>query len=239
MEANTSRMVTLSGVNYAIWKGKMEDLLYVKNFHQPVFANKKPDNKSDEEWNLLHRQVCGFIRQWVDDNVLNHISGETHARTLWEHLESLYARKTGNNKMFLIKQMLGLKYHDGSAMTDHLNIFQGIMNQLSAMGINFDEEIQGLFLLGSLPDSWEIIRTSLSNSAPDGVISMDLAKSSLLNEEMRRKSQGSSSSDVLVTDTRVIESNPEANLKILSAIIAGKKRAHKEVLPDFEKGELR
>ncbi|XP_059291841.1 F-box/LRR-repeat protein At5g63520-like [Lycium ferocissimum] len=52
-------------------------------------------------------------------------------------------------------------------MTDHLNIFQGIMNQLSAMGINFDEEIQGLFLLGSLPDSWEIIRTSLSNSAPN------------------------------------------------------------------------
>ena len=32
MEANTSRMVTLNDINYAIWKGKMEDLLYVKNF---------------------------------------------------------------------------------------------------------------------------------------------------------------------------------------------------------------
>ena len=32
MEANTSRMVTLNGVNYAIWKGEMEDMLYVKNF---------------------------------------------------------------------------------------------------------------------------------------------------------------------------------------------------------------
>ena len=135
--------------------------------------------------------------------MLNHISGETHARTLWEHLESLYARKTGNNKMFLIKQMLSLKYHDGSPMTDHLNNFQGIMNQLSAMGIKFDEEIQGLLLLGFLPDSWETFRTSLSNSALDGVISMDSAKSSVLNEEMRRKSQGSSSSsDVLVTGSR-------------------------------------
>jgi len=53
------------------------------------------------------------------------------------------------------------------------------MNQLSAMGIKFDEEIQGLLLLGSLPDSWEILRTLLSNFAPDGVISMDLAKSSV------------------------------------------------------------
>ena len=67
--------------------------------------------------------------------------------------------KLKNNKMFLIKQMLGLKYHDGSAMTDHLINFQGIKNQLAAMGIKFDEEIQGLFLLGSLLDSWEILRT--------------------------------------------------------------------------------
>ena len=96
---------------------------------------------------MLHRQVCGFIRQWVDVNVLNHISGETHARTLWEHLESLYARKTGNNKLFLIKHMLSLKFHDGSSMTDYLNNFQGFMNQLSAMGIKFYEEIQGLLYL--------------------------------------------------------------------------------------------
>ena len=89
--------------------------------------------------------------------------------------------------MFLINQMLSLKYHDDFPMTDHLDNFQGIMNQLSAIGIKFDEEIQGLLLLGSLPDSWETFRTSLSNFAPDGVISMDSAKSSVLNEDIRRK----------------------------------------------------
>ena len=59
-------------------------------------------------------------------------------------------------------------------------------------------------LLGSLPDSWEIFRTSLSNSAPDGIISMDSGKNSVLNEEMRRKSQGTSStqSDILVSESR-------------------------------------
>ena len=49
MEANTSRMVTLNGVNYAIWKVKMEDQLFVKNFHKPVFTIVNPDNKTDEE----------------------------------------------------------------------------------------------------------------------------------------------------------------------------------------------
>ncbi|GJZ27300.1 putative RNA-directed DNA polymerase [Tanacetum coccineum] len=181
----------------------MEDLLYVKDYYLPAFTTEKPENKTDAEWTILHRQVCGYIRQWVDDNVLNHICEETHARTLWNKLEQLYARKTRNNKLFLIKQMMRLKYTDGSPITDHLNAFQGIINQLAGMGIKFEDEIQGLWLLGTLPDTWETFRTSLSNSAPDGVITMELAKGSILNEETRRKSQGSSSqSDVLVTERR-------------------------------------
>ena len=49
MEANRSRMVNLNGVNCAIWKEKMEDLLYVKNFYKPVFTTVKHDNKTDKE----------------------------------------------------------------------------------------------------------------------------------------------------------------------------------------------
>jgi hypothetical protein len=40
MEANLSRMVTLNGSNDHIWKGKMDDLLYVKQFYLPVFASR-------------------------------------------------------------------------------------------------------------------------------------------------------------------------------------------------------
>ena len=99
--------------------------------------------------------------------------------------------------------MISLKYQDGTPMTYHLNAFQGIINQLAGMNIKFEEEVQGLWLLGTLPDSWETFRTSLSNSAPYCSITMDLVKSCVLNEEMRRNSQGSSSeSDVLVIEKR-------------------------------------
>ncbi|GKD50569.1 putative RNA-directed DNA polymerase [Tanacetum coccineum] len=130
MEANTSRMVSLNDSNYHVWKGKIEDLLHVKDYYLPVFTTEKPENKTNAEWTILHRQVYGYIRQWVDDNVLNLICEETHARTLWNKLEQLYARKTRNNKLFLIKQMMRLKYTDGSLNSDHLNAFQGIKNHL-------------------------------------------------------------------------------------------------------------
>ncbi|GKF87885.1 hypothetical protein Tco_0258762, partial [Tanacetum coccineum] len=87
--------------------------------------------------------------------------------------------------------MMRLTYTDGFPITDNLNAFQCIINQLTGMGIKFEDDIQGLWLLGTLPDTWETFRTSLSNSAPDGVITMELAKGSILNKETRRKSQGS------------------------------------------------
>ena len=83
-------------------------------------------------------------------------------------LKELYTRETDNNKLFLIKQMMSLKYQDGIAMTDHLNTFQGIINQLIGMNIKFENEVLGLWLFGILSDSWKTFRTSLSNSTPDG-----------------------------------------------------------------------
>ena len=86
-------------------------------------------------------------------------------------------------------------------MTEHLNDFQGLVNQLSAMKLVLDDEIQALLLLSSLLDSWEILVVSVSNSAPEGKLTIAMVKDSLMNEEARRKELGTSSEiRALVTD---------------------------------------
>ncbi|CAA0837196.1 Uncharacterized mitochondrial protein AtMg00300 [Striga hermonthica] len=68
METNTSRMVTLNGSNYHLWKGKMEDLLYVKDYYLPVFTDEKPSDKPNKEWELCHRDAVNVACQetsWV------------------------------------------------------------------------------------------------------------------------------------------------------------------------------
>ena len=78
---------------------------------------------TDKNWEL-EQQICGYIKKCVEDNVRNHIVNETHARTLWEKLETLYASKTGNNKLFLLKQLMTFKYKEGSPILDHINDFR-------------------------------------------------------------------------------------------------------------------
>lgn len=207
-------MITLNGsINYELWKSRMKDLLYVKGFHQPVFRSQKPKGKTIKEWNLLHRQVCGYIRQWVDDNVLSHVRQEVNAHTLWSKLEQLYDIRTGNGKLILIKQLIGLRYHDGNVMSDHLNVFQRIINQFSEAGIKFDDEVQGLWLLATLPDSWETFRSLLLKSTPDGVISLEFAKNGVLNEEVKRKPQESvsQSNDLVVGEKGRQRTDEESN----------------------------
>ncbi|RDY00406.1 hypothetical protein CR513_16427, partial [Mucuna pruriens] len=73
--------------------------------------------------------------------------------TLQEKIESLYASKCGNNKLFLLNSIVSLRFKEGTSLSDHLNEFQGILDQMSTMGIEFEDDILGLLLLNSLPES--------------------------------------------------------------------------------------
>jgi hypothetical protein len=53
---------------------------------------------------------------------------------------------------------------EGTLVTQYLNEFNTITNKLSSVEINFDAEICALIVLASLPNSWEAMRMTMSNS---------------------------------------------------------------------------
>jgi hypothetical protein len=88
-----------------------------------MFSTNMPKDTKQDQWDVLHLQARGFIWQWFDDNILNHIIDETWAYTLRMKLEGFYARKEGSNKMFLIKKLMCLRYKKGTPNADHVNEF--------------------------------------------------------------------------------------------------------------------
>ena len=55
------------------------------------------------------------------------------------------------------------------------------------MKLELDDEVQTLLLLSSLPDSWETLVVFLSNSTQNGVITINMVKNNMFNDEARRK----------------------------------------------------
>ncbi|RDX98100.1 hypothetical protein CR513_19027, partial [Mucuna pruriens] len=76
------------------------------------------------------------------------------------------------------------QFKECTSLSNHLIEFQGIIDLMSGMGINFEDEIFGLLLLNSLPESWETFKVSITNSAPNGVVSLQMER-----EKSRSKSK--------------------------------------------------
>ena len=92
-------------------------------------------------------------------------------------------------------------YKEINSISDHLNEFRGCFKQVFGMGVKLDDEILALWLLKTLPDSWETFRVSLTNAVPKGIVNTEYIKSGVLNEEMRQRTQGASSHlEVLMVD---------------------------------------
>ena len=79
-------------------------------------------------------------------------------------LADMYEKPSANNKVYLMKKLFNLKMPEGGSVIEHLNSFNIIVNQLVSVGIKFNDEICVLILLVSLPNNWEPIRVTITNS---------------------------------------------------------------------------
>ena len=196
-------MVKLSESNYSIWKPMMEDVLYCKDLHEPIEGDRvKPSDLLDRDWEKLNRKTIRCIRQCIDVSVFHHVSQETNAEALWEKLKSLYERKTTQNKAFIARKLVNLKLKEGNSIAEHLSEFQDLVNQMGTMKLVGDDELQVLLLLSSLPDRWETLVVSLSNSALNGVLQLAMVKDNLLNEETRRRDMGKDIAQALIIENK-------------------------------------
>ena len=70
------------------------------------------------------------------------------------------------------------------SMADHLNAFQGLVNQTLSLEVPQVDEVLALLLISSLPDSWETLVLTFGVSTAHGKqLTLDDLESSLLNEE--------------------------------------------------------
>ncbi|XXG79495.1 hypothetical protein AAC387_Pa09g0546 [Persea americana] len=192
-----------NGTNFAYWKMQIEDLLYQKNFYLPLGRKaKKPTTISDAEWEVLDRKALGIVRPSLSKSVTFNISKEKTTKDVMDALSRMYEKPSASNKVFLMRKLFNMKMVEGGVVAEHVNEFNTVMSQLSSVNVQFEDEIWALLVLSSLPDSWNGMVTSLSNSSGSTKLKFDDVVSAILDEEIRRKPSGESSGSALNVGNR-------------------------------------
>ena len=166
---------------------QMEDYLYQKDLFLPLggVANNTSTMK-DEEWLVLDRKALGIVRLCLAVSVAFNISKETTTEGLMKPRGKLYEKTSASNKVFLMKHLFNMKMSEGGFVADHLNDFNTVTNQLSSVGVNFDDEVRALLILCSLLESWNGLVISVSNSIFGlNTLKFDDVVGVILSEEMR------------------------------------------------------
>eukprot|EP00253_Pinus_taeda_P026116 PITA_26116 len=184
-----------NGQNFELWKLKMEDLLVDKDQWIAVDQGTKLTRVTDEEWKKLDRKARSTIQLCVSDLVLLNVSGEATTKALWDKLGTLYQSKSLVNKLFPWKKLYNLTMKDGDSVTEHLNVFNTVVIQLSSVDIKISDEDKCIILLCSLPDSWDSLVIAIGSNVI--ALQFDEIVSALLMEEMRWKNMDNQNGDAL------------------------------------------
>ena len=99
----------------------------------------------------------------------------------------MYEKLFANNKVHLMKKLFNLKMADKASIAQHLHELNIITNQLSFVEIDFDDEIYALIVLTSLPNSWETMRMTVSNSTGKEKVKYNDIRDLIMVEEIRRR----------------------------------------------------
>ncbi|MCO5594106.1 hypothetical protein L7F22_048127 [Adiantum nelumboides] len=165
----------------------MVDILVNKELAVPL-KDHKEGVYNDDHWEELDARARATIWLHLGESIFFTIMDKTTAFELSDSLCSVWDGKSVSNKVFLMKKLMRLSMKEGSSVSSHLNEFNALYSQLTLKGLNFDDEMKAIFLLCSLPTSWDTFNTATSNSTHGGKLTFGDVTSALLTEEIRRQS---------------------------------------------------
>ena len=129
----------------------MRDMLVCKDMWLSVQYDKEKLDKIDAlTWEAMHLKGVAYVRCFIDMSLYNKFNDELEADVFWKMLGTIFETKNALYRVSVFRRMVWLKYQDGSNMAEHLNAFQGLINQTTSLEMPLGDEVLALLLLGSL-----------------------------------------------------------------------------------------
>lgn len=184
----------LNNQNWQSWKFRMEMLLMREELWY-VITTAKPATLT-EQWKKDEQKARATIGLCVEDSQFSLVKGAKDAKEFWEQLRTYHEKSTMTSRVSLLKKLCSLNLCEGGDMEKHLQEIEELYDRLTTAALDLKEPLRIAMILRSLPDSYAGLVTALEGR-PDKDLTMELVKSKLLDEYVRRKEKsGGSRSDV-------------------------------------------
>ncbi|MCO5555143.1 hypothetical protein L7F22_008685 [Adiantum nelumboides] len=189
----------LEGHNYAYWKEQIYNVLVQKKQSKPIHLQGiKPDDMDVENWLELDELARSTIMLTLHKSVYFNVKDTKGAYGVWTALSNLYEKKSVASQVYWLKKLIDLHMKESTPMSNHLSEFHTIVSQLQSQGVEFDDSVRTMFLLITLPDSWDTFRTTMSKSATlDGHKCADVESSLLMKEVNCKNVEDTKSSNAM------------------------------------------
>jgi hypothetical protein len=121
----------------------------------------------------------------VDPSLLYLIGDPEDPIVVWKKLADQFQKKTWVNKLQLRRKLHSLRLKEGDCVQEHVKAMTEVFDALSVVGDPIKEEDRVVFLLASLPESYDMLVTALEANAE--VPQMEVVTERLLHEERKLK----------------------------------------------------
>ena len=192
-ESKTSVIVPLNGSNYPTWKVQCRMALVRDGLWSIVAGTETlPGEGGDRRSKFIARRdrALATIVLAVDPSLLYLIGDPEDPVTVWQKLQDQFQKKTWANKLALRRRLHSLRLKDGESVQDHIKSIMELFNELAIVGDAIDEEDRVVYLLASLPDSFNTLVTALE--ANEDVPKMEIVTERLLHAERKQREKTSS-----------------------------------------------
>ena len=187
-EAKTVAVVPLKGSNYPTWKIQCKMAL-IREGLWDIVVNEETEPLSDEA-ELFSRylskknRALAIIVLSVDPSLLYLLGEPSEPNEVWTTLENQFQKKTWANKLALRRKLHSTKMKEGESVQEHIKAMTELFNELSVVGDAIKDEDKVIYLLASLPDSYNTLVTALE--ANETVPKMETVTERILHAERKQ-----------------------------------------------------
>ena len=188
-----SAIVPLTGENYPTWKSqcKTNEMALLKEGLWGIVNGTEiaPEQGADGYPRFITRRdrALATIVLSVDPLLLYIVSDPTEPVTIWQKLSTQFQRKTWAKKLALRRHLHSMQLKEGQSIKEHIKVMIEIFNELAVIGDNITDENRVIYLLATLPESYEMLVTALKVNTQ--VPNMETVTEHLFHEENKLKNK--------------------------------------------------